>query len=277
MASHPKTASPPSPLTPLAVREVWQTLAHRVEALTHSKLLPWCLIPVLPILMAALEWIRFYRHTAPSPWTFSLLALAGAGLAALMIRRALLGAAQPKRDAERTVGETLEALAAADARVFQNVPTSAGVDIDHVVIAPGGIFTIAVENPPKPARKRPRVVVDRSGLAIAGAPAASDVLDRASAQASWLAEHLHRNMGRSVHVRAVVLFPGWRVEQKTPRKTQDAWAMEPEAFLKSVQRGPAMLTAEQVAAAATCVSEHTEALRAGFTGIFGPLRGRIQG
>ena len=47
----------------------------------------------------------------------------------------------------------------------------------------------------------------------------------------------------------MVLFPGWYVTQKRPRKANDPWVLEPKAFIKWVQRERVDLTDERIALA----------------------------
>jgi Nuclease-related domain len=138
-------------------------------------------------------------------------------------------------------------------QVFHDVPGE-GFNIDHVAIGPAGVFTIETKTRSKPEGRRVRTVVDRAGISIAGAPPSHGPLDQASAQANWLAELLRRSTSKPYRVRPVVLFPGWFVAQKRPRKPSDPWVLEPKAFVKWLERERVQLTDEQIALASAHLS-----------------------
>ncbi len=245
------------PLRIRPLRQAGQLVDLLLQDLLVQTAIPWLLVPIFLILLALLEWLRYFSNANPRPWVFTGLAVLGSGLAVFMIRRAMRKAknTRPGRDGERVVTDTLEALVANGWQVFSDVQ---GTDftIGHVAIGPGGVFTIETTASSKPEGKRARVTVDRAGISIAGCPASREALDQASAKSVWLANLLKRNTSKSFRVRPVVLFPGWHIEQKCPRKAKDPWVLEPKAFLRWLERERAVLTDEQIALASVHLSLH---------------------
>jgi hypothetical protein len=214
------------------------------------------------ILNAAMEWLRFYSNSDPSPRTLTIIALIGTGLAIFVIRQGLAEARHLRlgRDGERVVADMLQELVASGWHVFHDIPGN-GFNIDHVAIGPGGIFAIETKTRSKPEGKPAKVVVDRAGISVGGGPASREALDQASAQSVWLTEQLKRSTSKSFHVRPVVLFPNWYVVQKCPRKAQDPWVLAPKAFLKWVKRGRTILVGDQIALASFHLSRIVKAPR----------------
>ena len=188
-----------SPLRLPPLRQAGQSLDLLLQDLLVDALLPWLIVPAFLLALALLEWARFAFDWQPAPWTFTLLALAGGGLAFFKLRQAVLEARRVRlgRDGERAVGETLQALVAERWQIFHDVPGE-GFNIDHVAIGPGGVFTIETKTRSKPEGRRASIVVDRAGISIAGGPPSPDALDQAAAQAAWLAELLEAQHRQAV-------------------------------------------------------------------------------
>lgn len=121
---------------------------------------------------------------------------------------------------ERVVSESLDALRAKGARVFHDVPVASdagSVNIDHVVVCPGGVFAIETKTRRK-GRVRPgytdgKVTFDGAQLIY---PWGEDTfgLQQAQRNALWFGEFIVSQLVvQDTPVRAILTFPGWRVEQ----------------------------------------------------------------
>ena len=223
--------------------------------LAAEQLLPWLYVPAFLIVLAILEWARFVLDAKPTPWTFTVLAAAGCGLAFFKVRHAVLEARRIRlgQAGEIAVAETLEELVAQGWQVFHDVPGE-GFHIDHVAIGPAGIFSIETKTRSKPERKRAKIVVDHAGISVAGLPPSHEAFDQAAARGTWLADLLKRSTGKPFRVRPVILFPGWHIAQERPRRQNDPWVLEPKAFMKWLARERAALTDEQIALASVHLS-----------------------
>jgi Nuclease-related domain len=242
-----ETTKSAAKLNPL--RQVAEAVDYLVNEVFGHKLLPWLLLPLVLVPYAVLEWLRFLLDSGSFPKTLSVIALAGLITAAIMIRRALTAAdAADASQAGGRVEDALEALTGRGYHVFHAVPCG-DFEVAHVAVGPTGIYTIEAQPLGKPKGRRARIVVDRNGLAVAGQPPSQEPLAHASAQAASLSEVLKALTGKTLRVRAVLLFPGWIVEQKCPRMTSDPWVLDTKAFLKMVERAQTLMNEEQIALA----------------------------
>ncbi len=114
---------------------------------------------------------------------------------------------------ERSVGESLKALEHQGAYVLHDVRGPIG-NIDHVVIHTGGIYAIETKHVSRMAGRWSAMAFDGRQISINGKPLTHDPLPQATRQAAWLRTYLTETLGLSFRfpVRAVVLFPGWRVD-----------------------------------------------------------------
>lgn len=118
---------------------------------------------------------------------------------------------------ERMTAEELEPLRARGWRVFHDVPAATGkqeFNIDHVVIGPGGVFSIETKMRRKggarPGRKDHEVLYDGKAL---NWPWGEDTYGLAQAErnATWLRDWLSLMTGERLEVTPILVFPGWYV------------------------------------------------------------------
>ena len=138
---------------------------------------------------------------------------------------------------ERAVAEELNQLMLDGCRVFHDVPMEPYGNIDHVLVAPTGIY--AVETKARRKRKMSagkrdhEVVFDGKILQFPGATD-SRSLDQARQQADWLRVFLSGAVGEPVKVQAIVTLPGWFV---TSRVKADIKVLNPKGIRAAVVDG----------------------------------------
>jgi hypothetical protein len=118
-----------------------------------------------------------------------------------------------------------------------------GFNIDHVVIGPGGVYSIETKTFSK--RIEGTVSFDGKSLKAAGYSPDRDPIVQGKAQAYWLKQLLAESTGRNVFVRPVVLFPGWFVEAEKGAM-KDFWVLNPKALPQFLANEPETLSAEDV-------------------------------
>jgi len=236
-----------SPLKARPLRHAGQSLDEEIRNLVEDKGLMFALTGVLSVMLAALEWLRWTIGAPPYPVLVSVVAAPIAIYCAwrvVEIQRKLrdlkLG-----RDGERAVGEYLDRIRTADTRVLHDL-LGDGFNIDHVLIAPQGIFAIETKTRSKPLRGDARIRVSEEGVSINGGPYDPEVLRQAAAQRASLRDLLKESTGRDWPIRSAVLFPGWFVERSQWSVTDDLWVLNPKALPTFFPNEPAVLGPEDV-------------------------------
>ncbi|OGA23434.1 MAG: hypothetical protein A3H34_04830 [Betaproteobacteria bacterium RIFCSPLOWO2_02_FULL_67_19] len=211
-----------------------------------DKILEPALIATVFIILAALEWVRYLKPTAPSPYFYSSVALIAAAYAGFRIRRAMPGirALRQARDGERAVGQYLERLRADGYQVFHDIVGS-GFNLDHVAIGPAGIFAIETKTFSKPASGPAKVLVDGERILVNGLEPDRDPLVQAKSQAHWLRDLLAESTGRKFQIRSVILFPGWYVEQDRASR-REVWVLNPKGLPSFLENENTILGEEDV-------------------------------
>lgn len=246
-----------SPLKAAPLHNPGQSLDEEIQRVLDDKVMPYALAMVFVIVLALLEWWRWYTKQLPSPITYSVLAIIVAPFCyyKLLRIRQTLRQLRLGRDGERAVGQYLEELRAKGYRVLHDIVGN-GFNIDHVVFSAKGIFVIETKTFSKPAKGEARVFVSDDKLLLNGKAMDRDPVVQAKAAAGWIADLLKESTGRTFSVKPVVVFPGWFVDGNR----LDAWVLNPKALPTYIDNERQTISPEDVQMATYHVARYIRAL-----------------
>jgi hypothetical protein len=238
-----------SPLKSAPLRSAGQSIQDRQIELLNDKLVAPAFLIAFFLGITLFEWLRTLRPTDPNPALYSLLLLLSVGFFVyrLLTLRSELMRLRLAKEGERAVGQLLDTLRADGYQVFHDV-LGEGFNLVHVLIGPGGVFTVETKTWSKPARGSPEVLFDGEAIRVGGLEPDRNPVIQARAQAGWLRSVLSESTGREFAVLPVVVFPGWFVKTTT-RPRQPLWVLEPKALVKYLKNREPQLTAEEIALA----------------------------
>ena len=240
-----------SPLTSDLLRTPGFGLQERIEELTLDFDIDFAALMWIPLLFFGVYQIRAHA-TAHSQLFVPLFVLMGAGMLVFFTSKLIDTADRRQRYKEAYQGELataqlLEPIIANGGRLFHDVQAK-GFNIDHVVVAPRGVFAVETKHRLKPtkgnAHEQARVAFDGKALHFPGWVETKPI-EQARAQARWLSERLTKATGLTVRARPVVALPGWYVTCTAPsdvavvnpknwnfmlRPARDEPALEPAAI-----------------------------------------------
>jgi hypothetical protein len=210
-----------SPLTANPLRLPGQSIEEKMRDYVFDRLLLPYLVAAGIVLWAGYEWaimLGFIKR--PHPLVISVIAAIGVGYFVwnLMRSHKQLKALRQGRDGERAVGQFLEGLRSNGHFVFHDV-LGEGFNLDHVIVGPRGVFTVETKTISKPAKGEARIKYDGNVVTIFGQKPERNPIIQAKAQADWLAELLGEETGKKVHVKPIVVYPGWFIEGPLGFKT----------------------------------------------------------
>ena len=235
-----------SPIKDRPLRKPGQSLEEQLDELASDKITQPMVIALLLVVLAGVEWSRYYFPQNPSPKLYTFGALVGVGYVAFQIWRVWprLRALKQGRDGEKAVGQFLERMRETGYQVFHDV-VGVGFNVDHVLIGPAGAFTIETKTFSKRRSADAKVTFDGERIVVDGHEPDRDPVVQAKAQARWLRELLAQSTGRKFTVRPVILFPGWWVEQ-SKGSSREVWVLEPKALPGFLSHEPEVLSPEDV-------------------------------
>jgi hypothetical protein len=237
-----------SPLTSAPLRNPGQSLDAQIDDLGLDMLQPF-LVATMLVVLAILEWFRWYRDFPPHPILYSLVAVVGILYTIVQTRRYLsrLRALRQGRDGEKAVGQYLEQVRDPDARVFHDLVAD-DFNLDHVLVTTKGIFAIETKTWSKPVRGEANITYDGEDLFANGQKRDRDPVKQANAQARWLGNLIKESTGKAFPIRPVVVFPGWYVNSTATMvaKSKGVWLLNPKALPDFIGAERASMTAEDV-------------------------------
>ena len=180
-----------SPLKNRPLRNPGQSLDEQIRDLIETNIAGPVFLAMFGILVAVLEWWRYYHPAPPSPGVYSFGAALVIVYAVFRVYRSLprVRALKLGRDGEKVVGQFLEALRERGYRVFHDI-IGADFNIDHVLIGPAGIFTVETKTHRKPSGDA-HIIFDGEMIRIDGFVPDRDPVAQAKAQANWLRDLLN--------------------------------------------------------------------------------------
>lgn len=149
--------------------------------------------------------------------------------------------------AERMTGQELDQVRVPGTSVFHDVPLERCGNIDHVVVAPAGVFAVETKAHRRPVQRTEngyKVKTDGQRLFFPGYTD-SKAIEQAKKQAEALCRELQGRGLRPGKVRPVVALPGWYVLSNDPKA--GAWVLNPKNLGAWIAERPSVLSAAEVA------------------------------
>ncbi len=212
------------PIKDKLLRAPGESLRRQIEKFDDNAPMYFCLLllygPVCLLLLAGFTKLRLKSpHLLAEIIAFSGLLLVATLLFAWWVikilthqRNLFLGFR-----GERAVGEELNKLMLDGCLVFHDIPSDADWNVDHVVVAPTGVFAIETKTRRKgkcPKGKRDyELFYDGKTLEY---PHCNDShgIDQAKANAKWLGRHLGNALAEEVRATPILTLPGWLVTNR---------------------------------------------------------------
>ena len=242
-----------SPLTTELLRTPGFGLQERIDVLNDEISVDLMAITSIPLIVFGTYQLHSQTTQTLSPRTSGLIFAATALIVLVfmtvrLIRR--LNSRQRYRDAlagELATAQLLEPIIAGGGRVLHDIQAP-GFNIDHVVVAPGGVFAVETKHRLKSTqgkgKEQAKVTFDGQALRFPDWTETKPA-EQARAQARWLSERLTKSTGLEVKARPVIALPGWFVENTS---RSDVIATNPKAcqFMLKARAGEASLTPDAI-------------------------------
>ena len=208
------------PVAERLLRAPGESLQKKLEEVEEQLSTELAMAFVLPLLCASVYLLN--RHTPSAGAAAIGVGVTGTATFALICRR-MFRLLDQKRNyklgllGERAVGEELNQLMLVGCRVYHDVPNEPYGNIDHVLVAPSGVYAVETKGRRKKeanGKEAHKVIFDGRSLCFAGGSPESKCLEQAKQQASRLSDRLSKAVGEAVEARPVLALPGWYVDRQ---------------------------------------------------------------
>jgi hypothetical protein len=146
---------------------------------------------------------------------------------------------------EKAVGEELNRLMADGCHVFHDFPLDQKGNIDHIVVAPSGVYAVETKTRSKgeasKTQKAHEVIYDGKRLQFPERQDKEDLI-QARNQAKSLSVFLGREVGTAVVVQPVLTLPGWCV---TAKGQGDVVVLNPKQIRTTIVTEASVVLSEQ--------------------------------
>jgi len=189
-----------------------QSIREERERLFDDKIMGYLFAFAGMWLLAGWQWLYWWSGSKPSPGFVTVVASIVTIYCAYRIwrlypefRNLNLG-----EKGERRVSEVLRTLRDRNYVTFDDLLLE-GVNIDHVVVGPGGVFAIETKTYSVFGNGIAGIAANGE-LHLSGKPALKDALNQARSSAALISAEVKRWTAREVWVTPVVVLPGWRID-----------------------------------------------------------------
>lgn len=250
-----KANSKKSPLKAKPLRMAGQSLDENIRNRLDDKGLKYAVLIVFPVVLAMMEWYRWYVDAPYTPWVYTFIAVMICPIGiykAFKLKQELIKLKQG-RDGEIAVGQYLESFREQGCKIFHDI-VGEGFNLDHVVISKNGIFVIETKTYSKPSQGKATIQHKGDELIIDGFNAGSDILNQARAQVHWLRSLIEEMTGKHYTIKPVVVFPGWYIQSDNMKN--DVWVLNPKALGTYISNSQSVLSLEEVSFLSYSISQY---------------------
>jgi hypothetical protein len=246
-----------SPLKANPLHNPGQSLDAAIQDLVIDRVFGIFMAGTLFTVLAIIEWLQLWLESPPKPIPLTVIAVLIwiFGYYRLVKVKGKLTALKQGRDGEKAVGQYLEKLRQQGAEVYHDIPAS-NFNVDHVVIAPQGVFVIETKTISKPISGRADICIKDGKVWANGQELERNPMEQVQAIAKWVSELLQDTTGKSYPTIGVVVFPGWFVKPDRQSRTQRIWLLNPKALPAFITAEPAILPAADVKLASYHLSRY---------------------
>jgi len=235
-----------SPLKEKLLRTPGQSLDEEIKKIVDDQAFMYLLAPAFFIVLAVMEWYKWYMAAPPSPWLMTAIAFVISVVSAykLIPLRKKIKALKQGSDGEKAVAELLNFYREAKMRVFHDI-VGDNFNVDHVVVSTRGIFLVETKTYSKPMKGKTEITFNGKTITKNGYRLNDDILIQVKASSKWLRDLIEELTAKKVEVQPAVVFPGWYVEMTNEYKS-DIWMLNPINLDKFIMKKNEVLSVDDV-------------------------------
>jgi hypothetical protein len=235
------------------------------DAMMEEAMLP-AIVAVMAVVWAGWEWLRYVAEINPTLGSACGVTTVAIGACVIGFRQVNRAREDMRRhrlgaEGEIAVAQHLEKLRERRYRAVHDLPAD-GFNVDHVLVGPTGVYAIETKTRMKPEGDA-RVTYDGTKVRVDGYEPDRDPVAQAEAEARWVRELIEKLTGKRLYVQAVVLYPGWYVEEAPPNAGANVWVLNPKRLQTYLAAESRTLKEEDIRQIALRFADYVEECSAG--------------
>lgn len=247
-----------SPLKARPLRYPGQSLDERIQDIFYDDVFTNLSMSLVLVFFAMYQWYEKIYNKPPLPeiWTFFAIVFLGYAVIKFVYVKKEIKNMKLGRDGERVVGQFLESLRADGYDVFHDL-RGKGFNLDHIIVGPAGVFSIETKTWSKLEKGQSIIDYDGNRILMNGIIPDKNPIIQAKLQRDWLKKIILKITGKSVLVRAIVVYPGWFINCR--KKDPEVWVLEPKALPKYLKNEKSILNTKEVSELSFQISRYIRA------------------
>ena len=238
-----------SPLKDKPLRLPGQSLDDQIWDFNYDQRIAPFIIALVCVFAVFMEIVFWLTHASRVKSTFVMIAYALAAVCYAVWKwrssSPQLAALKLGRDGERVVAEVLAEQVRKGNAVFHDV-VGPNFNLDHVIVAPQGVFVIETKTLSKPTRPDAYVTFDGKDLRVDGYALDRDPIEQTLAEIRWLKDLLRDSTGTDIPVKGLIVFPGWFVKSDHSNVDRKVWVMNPKGVDGFITAGHTIMPPDKV-------------------------------
>lgn len=163
-------------------------------------------------------------------------------------------------EGEIFVGEELDSLKEKGCKIihdFSDTHRKGKSNIDHIVIAPQGVFTVETKVVSKIDDKNEQIIYDGQKVRISSGRQLDNPLDQAEAEAKELKNFIYKHLRDDIFVQPIVVYPRWWVDVvRNSNNFRRVIVCNHHFFAKHIPTMPVVLSEKQIHIIYETLAEH---------------------
>jgi len=163
-------------------------------------------------------------------------------------------------EGEVFVGEVLDSLKEKGCKIihdFQYTHCKGKSNIDHIIIAPQGVFTVETKTVSKIESSDEKIVYDGETVRLNSGRPLENPLNQAEAEARALKEFIYKQCKKEIFVRPIVVYPNWYIIDKSNSNNRKVFVWTHKYFANNIPDMPVILQDEDINCIYEALAEHS--------------------
>lgn len=245
-----------SPISRLPLRNPGEFLLQKRTSIVVEDILLWLFVIFFIGFFTIFEWIRWFSNIPPDPFPITVLFIIGVVITTVHFLRVMskLRNYDLGLIGERMLAEVLDkGLRAQGYFLIHDVPFDK-MNVDHILVGPGGVFTIETKAARKYTGKKNVISHTSKGLCInERSGRCGKALREAEKEAAFVQKLLSESNCQCPKVQPIIVYIGWWVEDDCSRPV---WVLNEKYLVGKIPLLKSVLSKGQIDSIRSKIEEY---------------------